>query len=139
MLQVIPTELLGDIIAVVCGEYIDGLIMDSEEAQNPESESSKIARKSEFATDYPDVIGPNALHDNPITALLQVSYQVREITLNTLSKGMSIARQQDGRSLHLSQEWDGGLPDQILSSFYQVICQALECYPGSASAKNANP
>lgn len=74
----IPTELLHSIIAIACAEYIDELIMERP------LEGTLIG-------------SPDIPEENPVVALLSVSNQVREITLDILSRGMGIQRQHDGR------------------------------------------
>lgn len=77
----VPTELLHSIIAIACAEYIDELIME---------------RPLEISL-VGGTPSPDPLEENPVVSLLQVSSQVREITLDILSRGMGILRQQDGR------------------------------------------
>lgn len=85
---------MHNIIATCCGEYIDSLIF---EAQDAKSDDVRVSPSNDPVTDVVESGDSLSQHGNPIMALLQVSHQVREITLGTLSQGMCIPRQADGR------------------------------------------
>lgn len=93
----LPTELLHNVIALCCGDYIDSLIFEAQDSQPRFDLKKSLPSNGDASTDPIDTRESLLLKENPITAFLQVSYQVREITLSILSQGMSIPRQEDGR------------------------------------------
>ena len=83
----IPPEVLYQIIAMTCGEYVDTVIM--EEPVHPQIGQADNVE--------PPDIEPDTSEQNPFISLSRTSHQIREITLAVMSRGMSIPRQPDGR------------------------------------------
>ncbi len=103
MRRVFPNEVLHEILALFCGEFIDSLIVSAYDPENEVTDSNSDARGGDsLESTSPETIGTSKEGSNPpeanaIVSLLQTSYRVREMTLSILSQGMSIPRGDDGR------------------------------------------
>lgn len=79
----LPNEVLHEIIAIFCGEYVDSLIAS---VYDPENEISDITQSSSSGAPDSEARALDEKSDPPevnaIVSLLQVSYRVREMTLS---------------------------------------------------------
>ncbi|KAJ3474671.1 hypothetical protein NLI96_g12328 [Meripilus lineatus] len=99
MQRTLPCELIHEIIATFCGEYIDSLIQnpDGPPELNFQLHKDGIQHDSTTNTSPDEVVNELPVSAiKPIINLLETSSQVRELTLSTLSLGMSIPRDEDG-------------------------------------------
>lgn len=92
----LPPEILLQIIAGLCGEYIDELIAEGHERRTSVWAGDTSDSEDDVQMEKQDVL-PDSTENNPVVALLRSSYQLREVTLTVLSEGLEVPRGDDGR------------------------------------------